>query len=92
MLDVDPAGWTSWTGNSCLPSSTSSAAARWGGQPRRRHRRSRDTIEDVPEPHLIQQGYLQRTLLRAHRHPAIYRHLGLAEPNSAVVRDLLAEE
>jgi hypothetical protein len=31
------------------------------GQPRRGHRRGTDTIEDVLEPYLIQQGYLQRT-------------------------------
>ena len=40
----------------------------------------RDTIEDVLEPYLIQQGYLQRTprgrLLTSHA----FRHLGLAEP------------
>ena len=53
---------------------------------------ARDTIEDVLEPYLIQQGYLQRTLRGRIATPAIYRHLGLAEPNSAVVRDLMADE
>ena len=53
---------------------------------------ARDTIEDVLEPYLIQQGYLQRTLRGRIATPAVYRHLGLAEPNSAVVRDLLSEE
>ena len=53
---------------------------------------ARDTIEDVLEPFLIQQGYLQRTLRGRIATPAIYRHFGLAEPASAVVRDLLAEE
>jgi Holliday junction DNA helicase RuvB len=53
---------------------------------------ARDTIEDVLEPYLIQQGYLQRTLRGRIATPAIYRHFGLAEPNSAVVRDLLSEE
>ena len=53
---------------------------------------ARDTIEDVLEPYLIQQGYLQRTLRGRIATPAIYRHLGLAEPASAVVRDLLADE
>jgi Holliday junction DNA helicase RuvB len=52
----------------------------------------RDIIEDVIEPYLIQQGYLQRTPRGRIATPAIYRHLGLAEPNSAVVRDLLSEE
>jgi Holliday junction DNA helicase RuvB len=53
---------------------------------------ARDTIEDVLEPYLIQQGYLQRTLRGRIATPAIYRHFGLAEPASAMVRDLLAEE
>ncbi len=52
---------------------------------------ARDTIEDVLEPYLIQQGYLQRTLRGRIATPAIYRHLGLAEPASAVVRDLLSD-
>ena len=52
---------------------------------------ARDTIEDVLEPYLIQQGYLQRTLRGRIATPAVYRHLGIAEPNSAVIRDLLAE-
>ena len=42
-------------------------------------------------PYLIQQGYLQRTLRGRIATPAIYRHLGLAEPASAVVRDLMSE-
>ena len=50
------------------------------------------TIEDVIEPYLIQQGYLQRTLRGRIATSAVYRHLGLAEPNSAIVRDLLADE
>ncbi|MCL2076382.1 MAG: Holliday junction branch migration DNA helicase RuvB [Betaproteobacteria bacterium] len=41
---------------------------------------SRDTIEDVLEPYLIQQGYLQRTLRGRVANPAIYRHLGLPSP------------
>jgi Holliday junction DNA helicase RuvB len=51
---------------------------------------ARDTIEDVLEPYLIQQGYLQRTLRGRIATPAIYRHLGLAEPASALVRDSLS--
>ncbi|MDR0737032.1 MAG: Holliday junction branch migration DNA helicase RuvB [Zoogloeaceae bacterium] len=38
---------------------------------------SRDTIEDVLEPYLIQQGYLQRTLRGRVATPAIYRHMGM---------------
>jgi Holliday junction DNA helicase RuvB len=53
---------------------------------------ARDTIEDVLEPYLIQQGYLQRTLRGRIATPAIYRHMGIAEPNSAVIRDMLSTE
>ena len=42
---------------------------------------ARDTIEDVLEPYLIQQGYLQRTPRGRIATPAIWRHFGL-EPSS----------
>jgi len=38
---------------------------------------ARDTIEDVLEPYLIQQGYLQRTLRGRMATPLAYEHLGL---------------
>ena len=41
---------------------------------------ARDTIEDVLEPYLIQQGYLQRTPRGRIATPAIYSHLGLKAP------------
>ena len=41
---------------------------------------ARDTIEDVLEPYLIQQGYLQRTPRGRVATPAIWRHFGLAAP------------
>ncbi|MGB0126513.1 MAG: Holliday junction branch migration DNA helicase RuvB, partial [Rhodocyclaceae bacterium] len=41
---------------------------------------ARDTIEDVLEPYLIQQGFLQRTPRGRIATPAIYRHLGLMAP------------
>jgi Holliday junction DNA helicase RuvB len=41
----------------------------------------RDTIEDVLEPYLIQQGYLQRTLRGRIATPAAYQHFGLSMPN-----------
>src|SRR5574343_170909 len=44
---------------------------------------ARDTIEDVIEPYLIQQGYLQRTLRGRIATPAIYRHLGVTPPKTA---------
>jgi Holliday junction DNA helicase RuvB len=40
----------------------------------------RDTIEDVIEPYLIQQGYLQRTPRGRVATMAAYRHLGVAAP------------
>ena len=41
------------------------------------------TIEDVIEPYLIQQGYLQRTPRGRVATVAAYRHLGVAPPKSA---------
>ncbi len=43
----------------------------------------RDTIEDVLEPYLIQQGFLQRTPRGRIATPHAYRHLGFASPASA---------
>jgi len=40
----------------------------------------RDTLEDVIEPYLIQQGFLQRTPRGRVAAPAAYRHLGLDRP------------
>ncbi len=42
----------------------------------------RDTIEDVIEPYLIQQGYLQRTPRGRVATLAAYRHLGVAPPTT----------
>jgi holliday junction DNA helicase RuvB len=42
----------------------------------------RDTIEDVLEPFLIQQGYLQRTPRGRVATVSAYRHFGLAEPHA----------
>jgi Holliday junction DNA helicase RuvB len=44
----------------------------------------RDTIEDVIEPFLIQQGFLQRTPRGRVATMAAYRHLGVAPPASGV--------
>ena len=44
----------------------------------------RDTIEDVIEPFLIQQGFLQRTPRGRIATLAAYRHLGVAPPASGV--------
>ena len=46
-----------------------------------------DTIEDVLEPYLIQQGFLQRTLRGRMATLAAYRHFGLVAPSGT--QDLL---
>ena len=43
----------------------------------------RDTIEDVLEPYLIQQGFLQRTSRGRVATALSYRHFGLAPPTAA---------
>ena len=44
---------------------------------------ARDTIEDVLEPYLIQQGYLQRTPRGRVATPSIWRHFGLEQAGKA---------
>jgi len=48
----------------------------------------RDTIEDVLEPYLIQQGYLQRTPRGRVATLSAYKHFGLALPQAASSGDL----
>jgi len=48
-----------------------------------------ETIEDVLEPFLIQQGFLQRTPRGRVASPAAYRHLGFLAPVAA--KDLLSD-
>jgi Holliday junction DNA helicase RuvB len=48
-----------------------------------------DTIEDVIEPFLIQQGYLQRTARGRIATPTTYRHFGIVAPTA--VKDLLSD-
>ncbi|CAE6740230.1 Holliday junction branch migration DNA helicase RuvB [Candidatus Nitrotoga fabula] len=48
----------------------------------------RDTIEDVLEPYLIQQGYLQRTPRGRMATRNAYEHFGLAQPGNVVGREL----
>ena len=43
----------------------------------------RDAIEDIIEPYLLQQGFLQRTPRGRLLTPLAFRHLGLAEPARA---------
>ncbi|MCW5620738.1 MAG: Holliday junction branch migration DNA helicase RuvB, partial [Burkholderiales bacterium] len=48
----------------------------------------RDTIEDVLEPYLIQQGYLQRTPRGRIATLSAYKHFGVAMPHSGSSGDL----
>jgi holliday junction DNA helicase RuvB len=48
----------------------------------------RDTIEDVLEPYLIQQGYLQRTPRGRMATLLAYQHFGIAAPASNVLPEL----
>jgi len=43
---------------------------------------ARDTIEDVLEPYLIQQGYLMRTPRGRVATPSAYQHFGLKRPEN----------
>ncbi|CAH1386857.1 Holliday junction branch migration DNA helicase RuvB [Candidatus Nitrotoga sp. M5] len=51
----------------------------------------RDTIEDVLEPYLIQQGYLQRTSRGRVATANAYKHFGLVQPRNANSKDLWDE-
>jgi Holliday junction DNA helicase RuvB len=48
----------------------------------------RDTIEDVLEPYLIQQGYLMRTPRGRMATALAWQHFGLANPKAGDARDL----
>jgi holliday junction DNA helicase RuvB len=52
---------------------------------------ARDTIEDVLEPFLIQQGYLQRTPRGRMATVTTYRHFGLATPSGGPNGDFWRE-
>jgi Holliday junction DNA helicase RuvB len=47
-----------------------------------------DTIEDVLEPYLIQQGYLQRTPRGRVATPAAFQHFGLQPPRASLTGEL----
>ena len=49
----------------------------------------RETIEDVLEPFLIQQGYLQRTPRGRIATLTAYRHFGIVAPSA--MKDLLSD-
>ena len=48
----------------------------------------RDTIEDVLEPYLIQQGYLQRTSRGRIATRQAYEHFGLTPPSNSASLDI----
>ncbi|MBK6715599.1 MAG: Holliday junction branch migration DNA helicase RuvB [Burkholderiales bacterium] len=89
MLDVDPRGFDlmdrklleavvhRFDGG---PVGLDNVAAAIGEEP--------GTIEDVIEPYLIQQGFLQRTPRGRIATLAAYRHLGVAPPNKAGLGEL----
>jgi Holliday junction DNA helicase RuvB len=52
----------------------------------------RDTIEDVLEPYLIQQGYLQRTPRGRIATPSAYRHFGITLPRTHATPELWDEQ
>lgn len=52
---------------------------------------ARDTIEDVIEPYLIQQGYLMRTPRGRVAGRLAYQHYGLKVPERLTVQDLFTE-
>ncbi|SDW61369.1 Holliday junction branch migration DNA helicase RuvB [Nitrosomonas oligotropha] len=52
----------------------------------------RDTIEDVLEPYLIQQGFLKRTPRGRMATAAAYRHFGITLPRDGLSNDLWEED
>jgi Holliday junction DNA helicase RuvB len=92
MLDVDPLGFDVMDRKLLLaviekfsggPVGVDNLAAAIGDE--------RDTIEDVLEPYLIQQGYLQRTPRGRMATVSAYRHFGLAQPQAAGTPNLWNE-
>jgi Holliday junction DNA helicase RuvB len=92
MLDVDPIGLDTMDRKLLLaviekfaggPVGLDNVAAAIGEE--------RDTIEDVLEPYLIQQGFLQRTPRGRVASAAAWRHFGLAAPPRQGAADLFDE-
>ena len=51
----------------------------------------RDTIEEVIEPYLIQQGFLMRTSRGRVLTPEAFKHLGLEIPNHSAQMSLIED-
>ena len=92
MLDVDPLGFDVMDRKLLLaviekfsggPVGLDNLAAAIGEE--------RDTIEDVLEPYLIQQGFLQRTPRGRMATVSAYRHFGLAQPQGSATPNLWDE-
>jgi Holliday junction DNA helicase RuvB len=92
MLDVDPLGFDVMDRKLLLaviekfsggPVGLDNLAAAIGEE--------RDTIEDVLEPYLIQQGYLQRTPRGRMATVSAYRHFGIAQPQTLAAPGLWDE-
>jgi Holliday junction DNA helicase RuvB len=84
MLDVDPAGFDVMDRKLLL-----AVIERFDGGPvgvdnlAAAISEERETIEDVLEPYLIQQGFLQRTPRGRIATQAAYRHFGIVQPRTA---------
>ncbi|NQW13459.1 MAG: Holliday junction branch migration DNA helicase RuvB [Rhodobacter sp.] len=52
---------------------------------------SRDSVEEVIEPYLLQQGLIQRTPRGRMLAAKAWRHLGMAEPNAVQLTDLFGD-
>jgi Holliday junction DNA helicase RuvB len=92
MLDVDPVGLDVMDRKLLL-----AVVEKFGGGPvgidnlAAAIGEERDTIEDVLEPFLIQQGYLQRTPRGRMATASTYRHFGLAVPSPSGSAELWRE-
>ena len=84
MLDVDALGLDMMDRKLLL-----AVIEKFGGGPVGLDNLAHDTIEDVLEPYLIQQGYLQRTPRGRIATLLAYRHFGIVAP--AAMKDLLSD-
>jgi Holliday junction DNA helicase RuvB len=84
MLDVDPMGFDVMDRKLL-----EAILHKFNGGPVAAIGEERDTIEDVLEPFLIQQGYLQRTSRGRVATRQCYEHFGLKAPSSSANLDLL---
>jgi Holliday junction DNA helicase RuvB len=80
-LEVDERGLDGMDRRYCAPSPSTTAAARSGSRRwRPRSGEQRDVLEEVIEPYLLQQGFLQRTPRGRMLTEIAFRHLDLPLP------------